>query len=495
MLTPETNSSASPDVFPILAPGAGFPVVSQEQLLALSVEDAWLLCGGNEPIFSEWTYRIGLGIAEYKGLALEDTEATKSLLLTHTAGLFRSDPSEPLTSMISHAVARMAEHDPLPAAMVAEYNQARTCADKRSLCHAPGSSMFFGRNGFVMACCYSRANPVGRWPEQTVAEIWNGAKIKAMRDQMSRNILPMGCETCADQLRAKNYRGFLAANFDWLIPAPKDGALDKLAALFGRKPAEVYPIRMEFELSNKCNLECDMCSGVFSSSIRANREHRPALAQVYDSTFVEQLKPFIPHLKQAKFLGGEPFLVDMYYEIWELFTELNPECELIITTNGTVFTPKVQRMIEKLNFNVVMSLDSVTKVTYESIRINATLEKTLANLDQFAAILQGRGKPMTLAICPMVLNWREIPGMVEFANGRRMGVYFNTVIFPEAASLKFLRAEELAEIGAHLRAGVLESTDAREMRNYNALADLAQQVDAWRRDAAAREAAEALATA
>src|SRR5690606_6216470 len=76
-----------------------------------------------------------------------------------------------------------------------------------------------------------------------------------------------------------------------------------------------YPAVMEFELSNKCNLECVMCKGELSSTIRKQRDKLPPLNTPYDSTFVEQLKEFIPHLKEAKFLGGEPFLIDIYYEI------------------------------------------------------------------------------------------------------------------------------------------------------------------------------------
>ena len=136
-----------------------------------------------------------------------------------------------------------------------------------------------------------------------------------MRDAVRRNELPGGCDLCAAELYARNFKNLLARQFDENVrpPAPA-GLLSRVSSLWKTKQETQYPLRMDFELSNKCNLECAMCSGYFSSTIRANREQLPPLPMVYDQAFVEQLLPFLPHLTNAKFLGGEPFLVDIYYE-------------------------------------------------------------------------------------------------------------------------------------------------------------------------------------
>jgi MoaA/NifB/PqqE/SkfB family radical SAM enzyme len=364
----------------------------------------------------------------------------------------------------------------IPSEVVASYNDVRTCRDKRSLCHAPRYSMYFGRDGLVSACCYSRRNALGRYPDQSIAEIWFGNKRKELRGQMRRNILPAGCEICADQLRAGNFKGLLAAQFDSL--ASKDTFATQLKSLVQR-PAD-YPSRMEFELSNKCNLECSMCNGFFSSSIRSNREGLPAMPQVYDAQFVAQLRPFVPHMTDAKFLGGEPFLVDLYYEIWELFIENNPTCNISITTNATVYTEKVKRVLEKLNCQIVVSLDSLTKDTYESIRKNAVFSRTLSNLEAFTSINRGKGKRLTLAICPMVSNWQELPEILSFANSRGMRVFFNTVISPKSLSLKYLTSKKQGEIIAFLRRSPKPTTDLQEVHNYAALEDFCQQLQLWR---------------
>ncbi len=300
-----------------------------------------------------------------------------------------------------------------------------------------------------------------------------------MRRQLRRSVLPEGCETCADELQARNFQGLLAAQYDPFAhsPARKLALQLKQFALSGNP--HLYPARMEFELSNKCNLECAMCNGSFSSSIRANREGLPPLPMEYDKRFVEQLKPFIPHLKMAKFFGGEPFLVDLYYDIWDLLIELNPSCEVAITTNATVFTAKVKRVLERLNCRIIVSLDSTVKSTYEAIRKNAIFETTLSNLEAFEAINRRFGRTTGLAVCPITTNWREMPELISFANRRQMTVVFNVVSYPKELSLKYLPVTLQAEIVSFWQTSLPPAENELEQRNAEALKDLCAQLRLW----------------
>jgi MoaA/NifB/PqqE/SkfB family radical SAM enzyme len=354
-----------------------------------------------------------------------------------------------------------------------DYNASRRCVDKGSICHAAESSMYFGRDGLVSACCYSRSSPLGRYPDQSIEEIWLGVQAKSMRATLRRNEFPGGCELCADQFYARNFSGFLARQFD-----SNARPLRAWGLMFRSR----RPVRLEFELSNKCNLECAMCSGFFSSSIRANRERLPPLPQMYDKAFVQQLVPFLPHLTNAKFLGGEPFLVDLYYDIWDHLIETNPKCVVSITTNGTVYTRKVRRVMEKLNCEVIVSLDSVTKATYESIRRNASLERTLRNLQAFSAVNRLKRKSLTLAICPMTSNYREIPGLVAFANERGMRILFNTVVFPAAQSIKASPLALQREVlDLYSKCNHQPHTEI-ESENCKALEGFCRQLEFWMKD-------------
>jgi MoaA/NifB/PqqE/SkfB family radical SAM enzyme len=382
-----------------------------------------------------------------------------------------------------------ASFDPQPVAaeIKAAFNAQRSCRDKSLLCHAPTSSLYFGRDGSISACCYSRDSAFGRFPEDSIAATWHGAGLRAMRAQLQRDILPSGCGKCADQFRARNFRGLMAANFDACAPSPT--ARSRIDALFGARVGALvgakphapwtYPVQMEFELSNRCNLECAMCTGSFSSLIRANRERLPPLADVYDARFVEQLREFVPHLKRAKFLGGEPFLIDIYYAIWDLFIAFNPDCLVSITTNATAFSPKVQRVLDGLNFWIVVSLDSLDAGIYASIRQHARLDRTLANFERILAASRERGKSVSIAICPMANNWRGLPDLVSFANDRELSVYFNTVTYPAGLTLRDMPADEQEAALAFLRASVPPRPSGVAVANYAALRDVCQQLEMW----------------
>jgi MoaA/NifB/PqqE/SkfB family radical SAM enzyme len=361
-----------------------------------------------------------------------------------------------------------------------DYNANRQCVDKGTICHAPERSMYFGRDGQVSACCYSRMAPLGRYPEQSIESIWTGAEANAMRAALRKNELPAGCNLCADVLSAGNYSGLLASGFDVLArPLPASGPIARFTALLPPKKAKRYPAQLEFELSNTCNLECAMCSGFWSSTIRAKREKLPPLPQFYDGAFVEQLVPFLPHLKRAKFLGGEPFLIDIYYEIWERLIELNPSCDVSITTNATVYTSKVKRILEKLNCRITVSLDSVNRHTYETIRKNAKFERTLNHLEAFCEVNRLKQKGLTIAVCPLISNCREIPEVVSFANDRGILVFFNTVEFPADQSIKSLPHHAHADLLQYYRTSLPAPRNETEIANRAALEGLCRQIEFW----------------
>jgi MoaA/NifB/PqqE/SkfB family radical SAM enzyme len=185
-----------------------------------------------------------------------------------------------------------------------------------------------------------------------------------------------------------------------------------------------------------------------------------------------------PHT-HANFLGGEPFLVDLYYDIWELFIELNPTCDIRITTNASVFTAKAQRIVERLNCAITISFDSISKPICESIRVNATFEQTLNNLETIREINRTKNKATGIAVCPMVSNWHEIPEIIAFANQRELTVYFNTVINPWELSLKYLPPEKQREVVNLYRSSVQSASNALESANWRFLLDLANQIEVW----------------
>ncbi len=410
-------------------------------------------------------------------------------------------------------------HDMIPDSTYQAYQKIRSGEARHSLCHAPFQNMYFGRDGKITACCYNRSNHLGSFPEQSLEDIWRGSRAKAFRAQFSDRSFGVGCDSCRQQLIAGNFSGLQARSFDRFSGSPKRQLLERVTYLVARpqqwgsylrkllfaenrerwlarwksdkssetSPASdtmvtvAYPRSLEFELSTTCNLECVMCFGEFSSSIRKNREQLPPLPDVYDHPdFLEQVAPFIQSATEARFYGGEPFLISLYFELWERFIETNPEALLSITTNATIFNQRVQRVLEKLNVHLVISIDSFDRDTYETIRTNARYDRVMQNLDAMDRLVRKRGQRLTLSICPMQINWREIPAIFEKANQRQWFVHLNTVWFPMEQSLRFLPPKTLRDITDYLTEKTpvaWQGPTARE--NKEAYQGLIHQVDSW----------------
>lgn len=319
-------------------------------------------------------------------------------------------------------------HKMLDKITLKEYNKQRSIGATRYLCHAPFTSINFEQNGNMRACCYNRADILGKYPQSSIKEAWFGKVAEQLRKDIKQNNLDNGCFTCKELLLAKNYLNTHAMVYDEYAG---NKFIDNVKDFFGL-PIHSLPKVFEFELSNKCNLECVMCNGYFSSSIRANREKLPKLENPYDDNFVEQVSAFLPHLTDVKFLGGEPFLIDIYYKIWEKIAEINPALRVHITTNATILNARAKDLMQKLKCNIVVSIDSLEKENYEMIRKNASFEKVLENIYYFIDYKKQKNTYVTLAACPMNNNWQYLPDMVTFANKHNIFIYFNNLWTPES---------------------------------------------------------------
>jgi molybdenum cofactor biosynthesis enzyme MoaA len=203
---------------------------------------------------------------------------------------------------------------------------------------------------------------------------------------------------------------------------------------------------MEFSISNTCNLACVMCNGEWSSVIRSRREKLPPLPKVYGDRFFEDLRKYLPHLRQLKVLGGEPFLQQESFRIWDMLIEQNLQTPCHVTTNGTIYNERVERVLDHLPVYFSISMDGATKETVERVRVNANYEQLLENFKKFHAYARRRDTGVNLTYCLMTVNWQDFGDYLLFADDWDCDVFVNTVIHPPQFSLYELPAEQLEPI-------------------------------------------------
>jgi len=327
----------------------------------------------------------------------------------------------------------------LPEEIVRSYDATRDFSGKavRSACYAPYVSMYLNTTGDVQACCKNQTFVLGNVGEDSLDAIWKGARIGQLRKALARNAFGAGCEHCEWQIRSENFPDVYTRIFEEF---PVASAVPE------------WPSMLEFTISNTCNFECVMCYGELSSSIRSHREGLPPLPRVYDEKFFADLRRFLPHLTRVKFFGGEPFLAQESFRIWDMMFEDGITIPCHATTNGSIWNARVERVLEHFPVSISVSIDGATQETFERIRVNGRFDVVMRNLDRFHEYARRRKTALTLTHCLMRQNWREFFDVLLIGERYGCDVGMNTVIDPPDCSLFTLRADEQLAIADELEA-------------------------------------------
>ena len=358
---------------------------------------------------------------------------------------------------------------------VADYNAYREAGPTEPICYAPFLNMHFAPTGRAIACCYNGTYALGTYPQDSVDDIWNGEGARLLRQAIVNNDLTRGCNKCLQQLHARDFVGFYPESFRGAARKAGSSLLEELAA---DPLLPSGPRKLEFEAHNTCNLECVMCHGILSSKIRSNRDALPALPCPYDDAFVDQIAPYLPKVVEAGFAGGEPFLIKFYHQIWDRIPD-DAKTLIMIVTNGTILTDRVRGVVERLNCVINVSMDSIVKETYETIRKNSSLDLVLKNSEYFADLMKRKGNPFIWRCCVMRQNWREIPDMVRYCDERDIQVIFNQVEYPLSFSLFTLSPTELQEVVTFLkRADNFDAKTPAQTFNHEQYRGLVKRLDA-----------------
>lgn len=134
---------------------------------------------------------------------------------------------------------------------------------------------------------------------------------------------------------------------------------------------------LRVSITDKCNLRCRYCmppEGV---------QRVPHERVLRNEEFARLIAIFVSlGISKVRFTGGEPLVRKGFIDIISSVRSLYPGLELCLTTNGTLlqgFIGELRRLsVRKLN----ISLDSVTRETYEAVTRGAGFDDVMANIDR-----------------------------------------------------------------------------------------------------------------
>jgi len=328
-------------------------------------------------------------------------------------------------------------------------------------CFAPFGALCFMPGGHVYACFHNRLDELGKYPENSIKSIWTGKKIKQLRKSLINQTLSLGCYGCTP---AGVFGTSRKAQYDFL----------------GAK--NTHPKHFDFQLSNICNLNCQMC--ITNSAINVlsldNENHTPL---VYDDAFVAQLEPFFRQLESASFLGGETFLIDIFYKIWAKMAHTNKHIKIYATTNGTIYNERVRQVLSESDFQIMLSIESFKKSVYEGIRRNALFENTMTNIDLFDKYMKDKGGILRLNVCLLNENWEEMPSIFDYSCKKGYGIHIIKTIVPKNNSLLYLSSDTLKDIHQHLKENAKNIFWEGLPQNKNIYDDMLRQIEIWQNEA------------
>ncbi len=329
-------------------------------------------------------------------------------------------------------------------------------------CNAPFNNMYVQLTGKVSPCWKSIGYGDTWSKDKSLMDIWRGEEFQKYRDALMQDAFIFRCQECKIDM---------------------DNGVYPLAKAYENFPVNDMPSMMEIELSNQCNLECIMCSGFLSSGIRKNRDKLPPLPQIYDKSFIKQMKEFIPHLTELRVNGGEPFAQKILLDLLDVVSEVKPNLHVHIATNGTVYNKRVQSILDRCNIHMNISIDSLIPERYEQIRINGSYETLMNNFEIFKKYHHDADKNLAVLVNPMNMNWDEMVSFIPWSTKNKVNIWYNTILYPHHLTIRNLPAKEIGKIWECMEDELRKISHDDPMNNIPTLKNLIDMIKQWHLDA------------
>ena len=152
-----------------------------------------------------------------------------------------------------------------------------------------------------------------------------------------------------------------------------------------RKEAGDFPLHLDIDPTNRCNLRCSMCPRTYYVNEGRSDWNPSGRLGEMDFSFYEKLieEGRARGLKSVKlnFLG-EPLLYPRLADMVALAAGAG--LWVMLNTNATLLGPDMSEKLLRAGLtDIFFSFDSPYQDEYEKIRVGANFEKTLANIRAF----------------------------------------------------------------------------------------------------------------
>lgn len=298
------------------------------------------------------------------------------------------------------------------------------------LCKAPFLGITIDPAGWLTLCCNTSDK---KYFKSNITEV----------DDLTDFFLSDEYQYIRDKMKTDGMLGIMQCKNCW---SAANGYFNEIHNYNKKSFTEPLKIRyLELTTSNVCNQTCVTCSSYFSSKWRSlepkfGREVSPASYLKSDS--IQKILKVLPDLKYLQIKGGEPFADKNNLKILSELSLVNPDCEVIITSNFQNINDEWWPILKKLNrISAGASIDGVGK-SYDWIR-GGKFNQTLNNMQRFKYETSNQ---VTINVCVSLYNifiLRQIYGFFVDKSYVSSIIFNNIVSYPSMLSPKILTLSEL----------------------------------------------------
>lgn len=320
-----------------------------------------------------------------------------------------------------------------------------------TICPWPWTTIHVATNGFFSQCCEARDLPLSA-QDTSLQTSWNSNEMQNVRATMLAGKWHDSCIICKkrekNNIKSKRQMAvYKASSTGW-----HGYTTEQIKRLILNGTHVTEPVKqIDIRFGTTCNLACRMC-GPWSSSMWAQivDENKEAFEEIGWNEPVPQSKISMTFQKsrwwqQKKFLtslidacgglhelnitGGEPTLIP---ELVDVLKQINKDCIVQLTTNGTLFNKKLYNELSKFKKTwFVLSVDGIGD-TYNYIRHPGDWDTVNSNVTKFKDYVE----EIHIDTATTIFNILDITNIWTWAHEKKLDILLpNWVSEPQWTSV------------------------------------------------------------
>ncbi len=258
---------------------------------------------------------------------------------------------------------------------------------------------------------YNGAGRMGDLNKNSFQEIFFGPEAQHLRTELAKGKLPiMTCARCGDLKRVcKSQVRVIKAtpgngNGKSALNSSSVADPDELPAQLFAGPEPRLPYRgMLLENTVRCNIDCIGCDRQSAARIRTTLQmDLDKLSRMAD--LVSELG-----LQQLFYLNlGEPFLSPNIGQELPLLRQKNPDCRIVISTNGIILNNDRKREAALSASHLLFSIAGISDQMLKKYEHHGSFEKAYGNMKALVDYRNARGLSKPLVEWKYLLfNWND----------------------------------------------------------------------------------------